>query len=85
MKSVIAFFYILHGQLVSYTVSDYEALRQEESVPAWMTCEMLIQDKNFLADVRNDLEPGEEMRAECYLTNDLMHLGSAQGIVRIGR
>lgn len=83
MKSVIAFFYILHGQLVSYTVSSYEALRQEEGVPAWMTCEMLIQDKNFLADVRDDLDAGEEMRADCYLTDDLMNLGTAEGSVRI--
>lgn len=85
MKSVIAFFYILHGQLVSYTVSSYEALRQEEGVPAWMTCEMLVQDKKFLADVRDDLKPGEEMRADCYLTDDLMHLGSAQGTVKIAK
>lgn len=83
MKSVIAFFYILHGQIVSYTVSDYEALRQEEGVPAWMTCEMLIQDKNFLADVRDDLESGEEMRADCYLTDNLTQLGTAAGTVRI--
>lgn len=83
MKSVIAFFYILHGQLVSYTVSSYEALRQEEGVPAWMTCEMLIQDKSFLADVRGDLDAGEEMRADCYLTDDLTNLGTAEGSVRI--
>lgn len=83
MKSVIVFLYILQGQLVSYTVSDFESLRREEGIPAWMTCEMLIQDKNFLADVREDLEPGEEMSAECYLTNDLKNLGSAQGSVTI--
>ena len=76
MKSVIAFYYLLHGQIVGYTVSEYEALRREEGLPTWTTCEILIRDEEFLLSVREDLAKDEEMRAECYITGDILKLGS---------
>lgn len=83
MKSIIAFYYLLQGQIVGYTVSEYEALRQEEGLPTWTTCEMLIQDEDFLRAVREDLSEGEQMRAECYIADDILLLGTPIGTTTI--
>lgn len=83
MKSIIAFYYLLQGQIVGYTVSEYEALRVEEGLPTWTTCEMLIQDADFLRAVRDDLDENEQMKAECYMTDDFLQLGEPVGSVTI--
>ncbi len=85
MKIVIAFFYMLHGDLVSYTVSEYTAFQRETSIPATLACDMLIEDKGFGADVRKDLAEGESMRADCYSTDDPMALGTPFHSVLITR
>jgi|GEM_PF-820964 hypothetical protein len=74
-KVVIAFFYLMHGDMVSYTVSDYESFAKEENIPATMTCETLVRNVGFMESVRAGLEPGEAMRASCHLTDDIMLLG----------
>ena len=76
MKSIIAFFYILQGQIVAYTVSEYETLRKEEDLPTWATCETLLEDTDFITSIREDLGDGEQVRAECYMTDDILRLGS---------
>lgn len=83
MKSIIAFYYLLQGQIVGYTVSEYEALRVEENLPTWTTCEMLIRDEEFLRAVRDDLGENEQMRAECYIADDLLKLGTPVGSTTI--
>ena len=74
-KVVIAFFYLMQGDLVSYTVSDYKSFAEEENIPPFRTCEMLVRDIGFMESVRAGLEEGEAMRAACYLTDDIMVLG----------
>ena len=76
-KVVIAFFYLMNGELVSYTVSDYDSFTQEENIPPGRTCATLIQDVGFMEAVRAGLTPGETMRAGCYSTDDIMVLGDA--------
>ena len=84
-KIVIAFFYMVNGDLVSYTVSDFEAFAQEERLPTGLTCATLIQNVRFIEDVRRDLTPGESMRAACFTTDDLMVLGEPDVNVEINR
>jgi hypothetical protein len=74
-KVVIAFFYLMHGDMVSYTVSDYVSFAQEENIPAATTCEALVRNVGFMESVRSGLEEGEAMRASCFLTEDIMVLG----------
>ncbi|MEN3952878.1 hypothetical protein [Iodidimonas sp. SYSU 1G8] len=85
MKIVIAFFYLLHGDLVSYTVSDYTAFQREAKIPATLACERLIEDEGFGADVRKGFAEGESMRADCYRTDDPMVLGTPYHSVLITR
>ena len=84
-KIVIAFFYMVSGDLISYTVSDYQAFAEEERLPAGLTCAALIQNVRFIEDVRRDLTPGESMRAACFTTDDLMVLGEPDVNVEINR
>lgn len=83
MKTVIAFFYLLNGSLTAYTVSDYNHMRAERGIPESRTCELLISDMGFMADIRDSLKPGESARAACYLTGDLMNLGNPAASVQI--
>ncbi|MDX1581478.1 MAG: hypothetical protein R3360_07640 [Alphaproteobacteria bacterium] len=76
MKTVIVFFYLINGTLVSYTASEYQAFQQSESVPAWVSCDILITDPGFTEGVKADLGEGESMRAACYRTPDLLELGT---------
>ena len=84
-KVVIAFFYMLGGDLVSYTVSDYESFAVEEKIPPGRTCTALIRDVGFMESVRSGLTPGEVMRAGCYTTNDIMVLGPPDATVSISK
>ncbi|MFN3231656.1 MAG: hypothetical protein ACE363_05800 [Alphaproteobacteria bacterium] len=75
LKTLIGFFYMLNGDIVSYTVSDYGAFQEDAGIlPEW-TCEMLIREEGFAADVKTGLEKGESMRAECYVSEDIRNLG----------
>ncbi len=85
MKTVVAFFYLMNGGIVSYTVSDYDIFRERESIPAARTCALLISDLKFIQDVRNGLKPGESMRASCFSTDDLLVLGEPVASVDIRR
>jgi hypothetical protein len=84
-KVVIAFFYMLGGELVSYTVSDYETFVVEEKIPPGRTCVTLVRDVGFMESVRSGLTPGETMRAGCYTTNDIMVLGAPDAMVRVSK
>jgi hypothetical protein len=75
MNTLIAFFYLLNGQLVSYTVSDYAAFQKEERIPPALTCEAFAERIGQDEKVRADLSSGETMRAECYRTDDMLVLG----------
>jgi len=84
-KVAIAFFYMLGGDLVSYTISDYASFAVEENIPPGRTCVALIRDVGFMESVRSSLTPGETMRAGCYTTNDIMVLGVPDATVRISK
>jgi len=84
-KVAIAFFYMLGGDLVSYTVSDYASFAVEENIPPGRTCVALIRDVGFMESVRSSLTPGETMRASCYTTNDIMVLGPPDATVSISK
>ena len=85
MKIVIAFFYLLNGDIVSYTVSDYVAFQEIEDIMEARSCELLISDMQFIESTRAGLKPGESMRASCYTTNDMMELGDPNASVDIQR
>jgi hypothetical protein len=85
MKIIIALFYLLNGDLVSYTVSDYAAFQREARIEASTPCESAIGNKDFIASVRKGLKDGESMRAECYRTDDLMVPGQPYQSVTITR
>jgi hypothetical protein len=85
MKVWIAFFYLLHGDVVSYTVSEYDAFRAEAGIAAPLACEALTRDQGFVADVRKGLAQDESMRAECYRTDDPLRLGEPYHSVTIAR
>lgn len=75
LKTLIGFFYMLNGDVISYTVSEYSAFQNDAGIlPEW-TCEMLIQDPGFSSDVKAGFADGESMRAECYLSEDIRDLG----------
>jgi hypothetical protein len=76
LKVVIAFYYMMNGNLVSYTVSDYESFTVEEKIPPGRSCTTLIRDVGFMEAVRSGLTSGESMRAACYTTDDIMVLGA---------
>ena len=84
-KVVIAFFYMLGGDLVSYTVSDYESFAVEEKISPGRTCTALIRDVGFMESVRSGLTLGEVMRAGCYTTRDIMVLGAPDATVSISK
>ncbi len=85
MKTIIALFYLLNGNLVSYTVSEYGAFQREARIDAAQPCEAAIGNKDFIASVRKGLAEGESMKAECYRSEDLMTLGEAYQSVTITR
>ena len=84
-KVVIAFFYLMNGDLVSYTVSDYATLAEAENFRAGQACVDMIRDVGFLEQVRSGLAEGESMRAACYTTDNLMVLGEPDAQVEINR
>ena len=75
MKTLIAFFYLMNGEVVSYTVSDFEVFKATEGIPGALACEDMIQNQRFAADVRAGLKPGEAMRAECHYAATVGPLG----------
>jgi len=83
LKVVIAFFYMMNGNLVSYTISDYESFAAEEKIPPELTCTTLIRNVGFMESVRSGLAKGESMRAACYTTDDLMELGEPDASAHI--
>ncbi|MBI1180703.1 MAG: hypothetical protein GC201_09105 [Alphaproteobacteria bacterium] len=85
MKTLIAFFYLLNGNLVSYTVSEYGAFQKEEHVEASLTCQQLADRVGHDEKVRQGLHEGESMRAECYRTDDMMKLGDPTYTVTVTR
>jgi hypothetical protein len=85
MKTLIALFYLLNGNLVSYTVSEYGAFQREAHIDASRPCEAAIADKGFVESVRKGLAEGESMRAECYRSDDPMKLGAPYESVTIAR
>lgn len=66
MKTVIAFFYLLNGDVVSYTASEFDAFKASEGLSPTLTCEAMVDNIAFGDDVRRGLKTGETMRAECY-------------------
>ena len=66
MKTIIVFFYLLNGDVVSYTASEFGAFKASEGLPPGLTCEAMIQNDAFGNDVRRGLTEGETMRAACY-------------------
>ena len=85
MKTLIVLFYLLNGNLVSYTVSEYGAFQREAHIDAARPCEAAIGNKDFIESVRKGLAEGESMKAECYRSDDLMTLGEPYTSVTISR
>ncbi len=85
MKTLIALFYLLNGDVVSYTVSEYGAFQREAKIDAARPCEAAIGNKDFIESVRKGLAEGESMRAECYRSEDPMKLGPPYQSVTITR
>ena len=85
MKTLIALFYLLNGNLVSYTVSEYGAFQREAKIDAATPCEAAIGNKSFIDSVRKGLAEGESMKAECYRSDDPMRLGEPYQSVTITR
>jgi hypothetical protein len=85
MKTIIVLFYLLNGNLVSYTVSEYGAFQREARIEASRPCEAAIGNKDFIESVRKGLAEGESMKAECYRGDDLIKLGEPYKSVTITR
>ncbi len=85
MKTLIVLFYMLNGNLVSYTVSEYAAFQREAHIDAARPCEAAIGNKDFIESVRKGLAEGESMKAECYRSDDLMRPGEPYRSVTISR
>ncbi|MDA0339588.1 MAG: hypothetical protein O2910_07090 [Proteobacteria bacterium] len=71
MKTLIVFFYLMNGETVSYTVSDYAAFKMAEGLPAALTCEAMIGNERFAEDVQKGLKSGESMRAQCHRSDSV--------------
>ena len=71
MKTLIVFFYLMNGETVSYTVSDYAAFKIAEGLPEALSCEAMIGNDRFANDVKLGLKEGESMRAQCHKSDDV--------------
>ena len=85
MKTLIVLFYLLNGNLVSYTVSEYGAFQREAHIDVAVPCEAAIGNKDFVDSVRKGLMAEESMQAACYRSDDLMSLGEPYKSVTISR
>lgn len=83
LKTVIVFFYMLNGETVSVTASEYSAFQDDAGILSEWTCEMLIQDPGFASDVRSGFTDGETMRAECHLADDVTALSEPYSTILI--
>lgn len=84
MKTVIAFLYLLNGDVISVTASEFDAFKASENLPTTLTCETMIQNAAFGEDIRRGLKAGETMRAECHRSEAVDRLGEPYVSVVIG-